>query len=99
MGGPVAAIPPMSARELEAAPFTGTPADDWARPDIGLLESAPDTDVSQDKIDATAETIRKTLAEYGVEVADRPDQDGTHSYHVRVDTRVGTTLQTGPGDA
>ena len=56
------------ARELEAAPFTGTPADDWARPDIGLLESAPDTDVSQDKIDATAETIRKTLAEYGVEV-------------------------------
>ena len=67
-GGPGHGDTANGARELEAAPFTGTPADDWARPDIGLLESAPDTDVSQDKIDATAETIRKTLAEYGVEV-------------------------------
>ena len=57
------------AGELESAPFTGTLAGEWARPDINLLETAPDTDVSQDEIDATAETIRRTLNEYGVEVA------------------------------
>jgi S-DNA-T family DNA segregation ATPase FtsK/SpoIIIE len=52
----------------DSTSYTGDPARQWARPDLDLLENAPDTDISQKEMDATAETIRQTLAEYGVEV-------------------------------
>ena len=43
-------------------------ASSWSLPPIGILEEVPATDVSVEELNDTAETIRRTLAEYGVEV-------------------------------
>ena len=51
---------------VRAAPVPA--ASSWALPPIGILEDVPATDVSEEELNETAETIRRTLAEYGVEV-------------------------------
>ena len=51
---------------VQAAPVST--ASSWALPPIGILEEVPATDVSVEELNETAETIRRTLAEYGVEV-------------------------------
>ena len=43
-------------------------ASSWSLPPIGILEEVPATDVSVEELNETAETIRRTLAEYGIEV-------------------------------
>ena len=40
----------------------------WARPTIDLLKEGEDNRVSEDELNKTAETITRTLGEYGVEV-------------------------------
>jgi S-DNA-T family DNA segregation ATPase FtsK/SpoIIIE len=40
----------------------------WSLPTYSLLEDVPEADVSETDLNETAETIRRTLAEYGVEV-------------------------------
>ena len=40
----------------------------WATPPIDLLMDAPEGGISQEEIEETAETIKRTLAEYSVEV-------------------------------
>ena len=51
---------------VQAAPQSA--ASSWSLPPIGILEEVPATDVSAEELNETAETIRRTLAEYGVEV-------------------------------
>ena len=50
----------------KAAPLAS--ASYWSLPPTGILEEVPATDVSAEELNETAETIRRTLAEYGVEV-------------------------------
>ena len=40
----------------------------WQRPKIGLLKEGEDNRVSEEELEKTAETITRTLGEYGVEV-------------------------------
>ena len=48
--------------------FLGKNREEWAKPSIQMLESAQDRGVPEDQIRDTAETIRQTLADYGIEV-------------------------------
>ena len=50
----------------QAAPLST--AASWSLPPTEILEEIPETDVSAEDLNETAETIRRTLAEYGVEV-------------------------------
>ena len=40
----------------------------WQRPSIGLLKEGEDSRISEDELEKTAESITRTLGEYGVEV-------------------------------
>ena len=59
---------PEEARASTDGPITDTMAHRWARPPIDLLKDAPADGISQTEMDETAETIRRTLSEYDVEV-------------------------------
>ena len=50
----------------EAAPVAS--AATWSLPSRDLLEDIPEADVPEEELNETAETIKRTLAEYGVEV-------------------------------
>ena len=49
-------------------PILDDAAGSWERPPIDLLAEAHNGGISKDEMDETAETIKRTLAEYGVEV-------------------------------
>ena len=49
-------------------PLEVRPGEGWARPSTTLLEEVPEGGISEEEQETTAETIRKTLADYGVEV-------------------------------
>ena len=64
-----APYPEQAARNIALAQPAPVPAaSSWALPPIGILEEIPSTDVSEEELEETAETIRRTLEEYGVEV-------------------------------
>ncbi len=52
----------------ETMPFFGGLSSTWARPPMGLLQTLPDQGISKDQIAATADKIKRTLSEYGIEV-------------------------------
>ena len=55
--------------ETEDDPLVSYPdASEWERPSIDILHDVPEGGITQDEIDRTAENIRTTLADYGVEV-------------------------------
>ena len=47
---------------------SGAAVNSWARPSINLLVDAPEGGISQEDMAETSEIIRRTLADYGVEV-------------------------------
>ena len=51
-----------------AVRFLGKNRAEWDKPSIQMLESVQDRGVPEDQIRDTAETIRQTLADYGIEV-------------------------------
>ncbi len=74
---------PSAEATAEEASLADTPMDDlspddspeitavgrqWARPSIDLLQEVPEGAFSEEGMQATAETIKRTLADYGVEV-------------------------------
>ena len=65
---------PAQARDVTHAPVSDEPAVpqpaalSWTLPGIDLLQDEPPGGISESDLDATAETIRSTLDEYGVEV-------------------------------
>ena len=64
--------PPSDSAGLEQGrydtPREVRPGEGWARPATALLEEVPEGGISEEEQDTTAETIRKTLGDYGVEV-------------------------------
>ena len=55
--------------ETEDDPLVSYPdASEWERPAIDILHDVPEGGITQDEIDRTAENIKTTLADYGVEV-------------------------------
>ena len=52
----------------EAAPLVDAAAASWVRPSIDLLVDAPEEGITEAEMAETGETIKRTLAEYGVEV-------------------------------
>ena len=50
------------------APTNGAQAKDWPRPSLNLLVEVPEGGVTEEEMQETAATIKRTLAEYGVEV-------------------------------
>jgi S-DNA-T family DNA segregation ATPase FtsK/SpoIIIE len=51
----------------DSTSFAGDPARQWARPDLDLLETAPDTDISKEDMDATGQTKPgPTVTMYGL---------------------------------
>ena len=52
----------------EAGPITSDPAEAWKLPPRDLLVDASEGGISEEAMAETAETIKRTLAEYGVEV-------------------------------
>ena len=55
--------------EGEDDPLVSYPdASEWERPAIDILHDVPEGGITQDEIDRTAENIKTTLADYGVEV-------------------------------
>ena len=54
--------------ETEPPPLERPQADQWARPSTRLLAEAPEGGVTEEETQQTAETIRRTLEDYGVEV-------------------------------
>ena len=52
----------------EAGPTTSDPAEAWKLPPRDLLVDATEGGISEEAMAETAETIKRTLAEYGVEV-------------------------------
>ncbi len=43
-------------------------ASEWARPSLDMLQDVPEGGITQEEIDKTAENIKTTLGDYGVEV-------------------------------
>ena len=56
----------LEAEVAQVAPAPSAAA--WSLPSRDLLEDIPEADVPEEELNETAETIRRTLAEYGVEV-------------------------------
>jgi DNA segregation ATPase FtsK/SpoIIIE-like protein len=54
--------------DTEKGPIVDGMADMWAHPPMDLLHDAPEGGISEDEMAETAEVIRRTLAEYDVEV-------------------------------
>ena len=52
----------------EIEPFFGGVSSIWAKPPMSVLKDMPDQGVSREQIAATADSIKRTLAEYGIEV-------------------------------
>ena len=55
-------------QELTSASVSRLAALSWRLPDLDLLQDVPDGGISRRDLESTAETIRSTLEEYGVEV-------------------------------
>ncbi len=55
-------------QELTSASVSRLAALSWRLPDLDLLQDVPDGGISKRDLESTAETIRSTLEEYGVEV-------------------------------
>ena len=53
---------------VASGPVLDSTAPSWERPGIDLLEEAPEGGISEGQMEETGETIKRTLAEYGVEV-------------------------------
>ena len=62
---------PLETEEVDAdpAPVEEFEVKAWAKPPMDLLEDAPESAISEQDIRDTAETIVRTLTEYGVEVS------------------------------
>ena len=62
---------PVETEEVDAdpAPVEEFEVKAWAKPPMDLLEDAPESAISEQDIRDTAETIVRTLTEYGVEVS------------------------------
>ena len=54
--------------EVDAAATMAAPAREWRRPPIDLLQEVPEGEITEVEMQGTAEIIKKTLADYGVEV-------------------------------
>ncbi|MDA1347672.1 MAG: DNA translocase FtsK [Chloroflexi bacterium] len=54
--------------ELEQAPAEVPDVHKWASPPMSLLETTPESGISKQEMQHTADTIVRTLSEYGVEV-------------------------------
>ena len=52
----------------ESMPYFGGSTSAWAKPPLGLLQTLPDQGISREQIAATADKIKRTLSEYGIEV-------------------------------
>ena len=52
----------------EAVPDSYPNASAWDRPSLDILQDVPEGGITQEEIDRTAENIKTTLADYGVEV-------------------------------
>ena len=55
--------------DTDPAPAEAFDVRAWAKPPMDLLEDAPESAISEEDIRETAETIVRTLTEYGVEVS------------------------------
>ena len=69
----LADTPPAQQEEKQGAsglrvPLLGKRREKWAMPSIQLLEGVQDRGIPEEQIRETAETIRQTLADYGIEV-------------------------------
>ena len=52
----------------EAPPVSYSDASEWDRPSLDIMHDVPEGGITQDEINRTAENIKTTLADYGVEV-------------------------------
>ncbi len=50
------------------APFLGTDSESWSRPSMDILHDVPEGGITDEEMSETAETIKTTLGDYGVEV-------------------------------
>ena len=68
---PVESETAVDAEEVDTDPAPAEAFDvrAWAKPPMDLLEDAPESAISEEDIRETAETIVRTLTEYGVEVS------------------------------
>ena len=64
LGGP--AMEMTTAPDLEPEPLSQTK--EWARPSIDVLTDLAEGGITEEEMEETAETIRKTLEEYGIEI-------------------------------
>jgi hypothetical protein len=55
-------------RKAIAVSVLGNEKREWPRPSIDMLEDVPDQGISEVQIRQTADTIKRTLADYGIEV-------------------------------
>ena len=60
--------PALQDGDTEVPPEEAPEVHTWARPSMSLLEDSPESGISEQEIQGTAETIVRTLAEYGVDV-------------------------------
>ena len=54
--------------DQEIMPYFGSGGSTWARPPMNVLQDLPDQGISREQIAATADSIKRTLSEYGIEV-------------------------------